>query len=300
MMNFIPIIAFLQEAVAEHSESAAAEAEKVEAPWLVEQCNHLLGGPVLSIERVIMPPIYGLFGAHWTEPAAGALVIPTHVVMAIVCFIIAAGLVLGLRGNLSVDRPSKGQQLLEMVVETIRDLLDQVIGPYGRRYVPMIGAMAVFILIGNLMGLIPGLDAPTKYINVTGALGVTSFLYYMSTGFRQQGVGYLRHFTGGLTGAWLPMGLMIFVIELMSNFVRPVTLSVRLFVNIFADHEIATTFLKLAPWLVPIFTIVLGVFVSLVQTFIFVMLSMVYLSETVPHEEHDVEEHGSGHVAEAA
>jgi F-type H+-transporting ATPase subunit a len=305
MMNLIAVLAFFQETAIEHAESAAEHAESAanhnaEVPWLVEQFNHVFGGPVLAIERAIMPPIYGLFGAHWTEPAAGALIIPTHVVMAIICFIIAVALVLGLRGSLSVERPSKGQQLLEVVVEMIRDLLDQVIGPYGRRYVPMIGAMAVFILIGNLMGLIPGLDAPTKYINVTGALGVTSFVYYMSTGFRQQGFGYLRHFTGGLTGAWLPMGLMIFIIELMSNFVRPVTLSVRLFVNIFADHEIATTFLRLAPWFVPIFTIVLGVFVSLVQTFIFVMLSMVYLSETVPHEEHDVEEHGSGHAAEAA
>lgn len=299
MMNLIPVLAFFQEGALEHAESAAAEAKSAEAPWLVEQVNHLLRGPVLAIERIILPPIYGLFGAHWTEPAAGSLVIPTHVVMAVVCFIIAVALVLWLRGKLSVDRPSNGQQLLEMVVEMIRGLLDQVIGPYGRRYLPMIGSMAVFILIGNLMGLIPGLDAPTKYINVTGALGITSFLYYMSTGFRQQGLGYLRHFTGGLTGAWLPMGLMIFFIELMSNFVRPVTLSVRLFVNIFADHEIATTFLRLAPWFIPIFTIVLGVFVSLVQTFIFVMLSMVYLSETVPHEEHDVEEHGASHSAEA-
>src|SRR5215510_11884653 len=163
MMNLIPVLAFFQEGAVEHAESAAAEAEKVEVPWLVEQFNHLFAGPVLSLERVICPPIYGLFGAHWTEPAAGSLVIPTHVVMAIICFIIAVALVLALRGNLSVDRPSKGQQLLEMVVETIRNLLDQVIGPYGRRYVPMIGCMAVFILLGNLMGLIPGLDAPTKY-----------------------------------------------------------------------------------------------------------------------------------------
>jgi len=299
MMNFLPVLALFQEAITEHAEHAAAEAEKVEAPWLVEQFNHLFGGLVLSIERAILPSVYGLFGGHWTEPAPGALIIPTHVVMAILCFIIAVALVVSLRGNLSVDKPSKGQQLLEMVVEGIRGLLDQVIGPYGRRYMPMVGGLAVFILIGNLMGIIPGLDAPTKYINVTGALGVTSFLYYMATGFRQQGLGYLRHFTGGLTGAWLPMGLMIFFIELMSNFVRPVTLSVRLFVNEFADHAIATTFLRLAPWFVPIFTIVLGVFVALVQTFIFVMLSMVYLSETVPHEEHDVEEHGAGHAAEA-
>ena len=95
------------------------------------------------------------------------------------------------------------------------------------------------------------------------------------------------------------LGILIFVVEILSNSVRPVTLSLRLFVNMFADHQIAGAFLNLVPPLVPIFTIVLGVFVSFVQTFIFIMLSMVYLSETVPHEEHDTEEHGHGHEAVA-
>src|SRR5262249_60673117 len=108
--------------------------KKAQSRWFVELVNYLRRGPVLSIGRCILPPIYGLFVAHWTEPAAGSLVIPTHVVMAVVCFIIAVALVLWLRGKLSVDRPSNGQQLLEMVVEMIRGLLDQGLGPYGRRY----------------------------------------------------------------------------------------------------------------------------------------------------------------------
>src|SRR5215469_1657637 len=114
MMNLIPVLAFFQEGAeaVEHAESGAAEAGHAEVPWLVEQFNHLLAGPVVAIERIILPPIYGLFGAHWTEPPQGALVLPTHVVMAIICFIIAVALVLGLRGNLSIDKPSKGQQLL--------------------------------------------------------------------------------------------------------------------------------------------------------------------------------------------
>lgn len=237
---------------------------------------------------------------HWVEPAPGQLIIPAHIVWTVVLMIIATALVLLLRGKLSVDKPSKGQQLLEVAVEQIRGLLDQVVGPYGRRYVPVIGGFATFILLGNLMGLIPGLGAPTENINVTGALGLTSFVYYISTGFRQQGLKYLKHFTGGLTGALLPtLGILIFVVEILSNSVRPVTLSLRLFVNMFADHQIAGVFLNLAPWLVPIFTIVLGIFVAFVQTFIFIMLSMVYLSETVPHEEHDHEEHGHGHEAVA-
>jgi F-type H+-transporting ATPase subunit a len=261
-------------------------------PVIVEWVNHTLGPAVLQIERAIMPQIYGLFGATWHEPAPGALIIPEHVVWSIVLIIIVIALVLLLRGKLSVDNPSKGQQLLEVGVEQIRGLLDQVVGPYGRRYVAMIGGFAVFILVGNLMGIVPGLGAPTENINVTGALGLSSFLYFITMGFRQQGFGYLKHFTGGLTGALLPIGIIIFFVEIISNSVRPVTLSLRLFVNMFADHQIAGAFLNLVPILIPIFTTVLGVFVAFVQTFIFIMLSMVYLSETVPHEEHDHEEHG--------
>ena len=290
------ILALLQhapEAAAEHGEKAAEAAEH--EPLIVEWVNHTFGPTVLSIERAIMPQVYGLFGATWHEPAADK-VIPEHVLFTLVLMAVVIAGVLLLRGKLSVDRPSKGQQLLEVIVEQIRGLLEQVIGPYGRRYVPVVGAFAVFILIGNLMSLIPGLGAPTDNINVTGALGITSFLYYIGMGFRQQGIRYLKHFTGGLTGVMLPtLGILIFVVEILSNTVRPVTLSLRLFVNMFADHKIASVFLDLAPWLVPIFTIVLGVFVSFVQTFIFIMLSMVYLSETVPHEEHDTEEHGHGH-----
>lgn len=286
-------------AAGEVTEAAGHAAEHAE-PWLVEQTNHLLGPMVLKIEAAIMPPIYGLFGKTWHPPAPGEMVIPEHVIWAVLLFIIAVGLVLFLRGQLSVDRPSRGQQLLEVIVEQLRGLLDQVIGPYGQRYLPIIGGFAMFILIGNLMGQIPGIGAPTENINVTGALGITSFLYYIGMGFRQQGFKYLKHFTGGLTGATLwAMGWMIFIVEIVSNTVRPVTLSLRLFVNMFADHKIGEAFLGLVAPFVPIFTVVLGVFVAFVQTFIFIMLSMVYLSETVPHEEHDHDDQGHGHEAVA-
>jgi len=296
------IIALLQEgheAAAGAVEHAGDATEHAAEPWIVEQVNHVFGPIVLSIERAVMPAIYGLFGAHWHPPAPGEMVIPEQVVWAILLFIIVVAGVLLMRGKLSVERPSKGQQMLEVLVEQIRGLLDQVIGPYGRRYLPVIGSFAVFILVGNLMGQIPGLGAPTESINVTGALGLTSFVYFIGSGFRQQGLRYLKHFTGGLTGALLfAMGWLIFVVEIVSNSVRPVTLSLRLFVNMYADQKIAGAFMGLIAPIVPIFTIVLGVFVSFVQTFIFIMLSMVYLSETVPHEEHDTEEHG--HAQEAA
>ena len=212
--------------------------------WLVEQVNHILGPMVLEIERAIMPSIYGLFGAHWHAPAAGELVIPAHIVWTFMLLLICVLGVFLMRGRLSVDRPSKGQQMLEVIVEQIRELLDQVIGPYGRRYVPVIGSFAVFILIGNLMAQIPGLGAPTESINVTGALGLTSFLYFIGSGFRQQGIRYLKHFTGGLSGVMLiAIGWLIFIVEIISNSVRPVTLSLRLFVNMYADEQIGHAFL---------------------------------------------------------
>lgn len=296
---FLALLQAGHEAATETAGHAATGEHEAE-PWLVEQVNHIFGPMVLSVERAIMPSIYGLFGAHWHEPAPGELVIPEHIVWTVLVLIICMVGVWLLKRRLSVDRPSKGQQLLEVLVEQIRGLLDQVIGPYGRRYLPMIGSFAIFILIANLMGQIPGLGAPTENMNVTGALGVTSFLYFIISGFRQQGIRYLKHFTGGLSGALLfAMGWLIFVVEIVSNCVRPVTLSLRLFVNMYADHKIAGAFVDLVAPIVPIFTIVLGVFVSFVQTFIFIMLSMVYLSETVPHEEHDTEEHAHGTEAVA-
>jgi F-type H+-transporting ATPase subunit a len=143
------------------------------------------------------------------------------------------------------------------------------------------------------MGLVPGLEAPTGNFNVPLTLGICSFVYYFTMGFRQQGLRYLKHFTGGLAGPLAVFGVIVFFIELMSNFIRPVTLGVRLFLNMFADHTIGGIFGSIAPWIAPVLLpIPLALFVAFVQTLVFVMLSMIYLSETVPHEEHDIDEHG--------
>jgi F-type H+-transporting ATPase subunit a len=277
-------------AAAEH----AAEHGGEHIPWIVEQVNHILGPAVYSIQKSIMPAI----NPNWHGDPANP--IPAHVVMAFIAFLVCTVGLLLFRGKLSVDNPSNRQQVLEGIVLQVRDMLDQVIGPYGRKYFPVIGSFAVFILVSNLMGIIPGLLAPTVNINVTLGLGIISFLYYMSRGFKQQGFGYLKHFTGGLSGALLPIGLIIFVVEIISNTVRPATLGVRLFINIFADEQIAEAFGSLAPWVVPSILLVLAVFVAFVQTFIFVMLSIVYLSETVPHDDHDGHEHEHGAEAHAA
>lgn len=277
----------------EAAESAAANAGGHEAAYrIVEWTNAALGPIALSIEKVVMPPIASLFGGHWTPPAAQEA-IPAHVVFAVIGFLVCTVGLWLFRGTLSVERPSNRQQVLEVFVDTIRGLLDDVVGPFGRRYFSIIGAFAVFILIGNLMGEVPGLAAPTGNINVTLALGLVSFVYYVTRGFKQQGIGYLKHFMGGLSGALLPLGFVIFFFEVLSNVIRPATLGIRLFLNMFADHTIAGVFEQIAPWIVPvILPLPLAFFVAFVQTMVFCLLSMVYLSETVPHEEHDHDEHG--------
>jgi F-type H+-transporting ATPase subunit a len=293
-------LAFLQEHGVENAADAGRDTAAAphgaghgEVSPIVTAINDAIGPATVPIQRAVMEPIYGLFGAHWTPPAHGQE-IPAHVIMAFVAFLICT---LGLwlfRGRLSVDNPSRRQQALEVLVGNVRTMLDEVVGPYGRRYLAVIGAFAVFILVSNFMGLIPLLEAPTGNFNVPLALGICSFGYYITMGFRQQGLGYLKHFTGGIGGGFLaPLAAVIFLIEVVSNFIRPVTLGVRLFLNMFADHTIGGIFSGLMPWLVPILLpIPLAAFVALIQTLVFVVLSMVYLSETVPHEEHDHDEHG--------
>lgn len=292
------LLALAQEAVSEHAVEAGGQGGSpvAEVSPIVAGINHLFGGIALQIEQAIMPTIYGLFGAHWTPPPADEA-IPEHVIFAFIAFLVCTFGLRLLAGKLSVDNPGKGQQILEVFIGNVRDTLDEVVGPYGRRYLPVVCAFAFFILIANLFGIIPMFEAPTANFNVTLTLGLCSFAYYISRGFKQQGLGYLKHFTGGIGGYLAPFAALIFCVEIVSNCLRPVTLGVRLCLNMFADHTIGGIIAGLKPgvteWLVPILLpIPLAVFVSLVQTLVFVMLSMVYLSETVPHEEHDHDEHG--------
>jgi F-type H+-transporting ATPase subunit a len=278
----------------------ASEGGHEETPAIVTAINHAIGPATVPLQRAIMTPIYSMFGSHWTPPAPGEE-IPAQVILALIAFAVCTLGVLLFRGTLSVDRPSNRQQVLEVFVDTIRGMLDDVVGPYGRRYLSVIGAFSVFILVGNLMGEVPGLAAATGNFNVTLALGLISFVYFITRGFKQQGIAYLKHFTGGLSGALLPLGMIIFFFELLSTFVRPFTLGLRLFLNMFVDHTIAGVFESIQPWIVPIFLpLPLAVFVALVQTMVFVLLSMVYLSETVPHDEHEHDEHGHHDALEEA
>jgi F-type H+-transporting ATPase subunit a len=181
-------------------------------------------------------------------------------------------------------------------------MLSDVVGPHGLKYFPVVMTFAVLILVSNILGFFPLFMTPTAATSVTFALGLSSFVYYNYIGISENGIfGHLKHFAGPIW--WIAP--LIFVIELISNFIRPMSLGIRLFGNMFADEKIGETVANLAPpytqFIVPVLLMPLGLFVALVQTFVFVLLSMVYLSEVShpPHGQHgDHSDHGPGDEAE--
>jgi len=192
-----------------------------------------------------------------------------------------------------VLRPVPGplQNIVEVVIEAFHGLLDQMIGRQGRQFLPLVGTAGLFILTSNLLANIPGFQPPTANWNTTIALAVTVFLAYNYFGIKKHGLlNYLKHFCGPIW--WLAP--LMFPIEFIGHLARPVSLSIRLFGNIFGEESVIVILLSLI-WLVMPYFIWLGVmlplslFTSVVQTFVFIMLSMVYIAGAV--EEGHGEEH---------
>jgi F-type H+-transporting ATPase subunit a len=158
------------------------------------------------------------------------------------------------------------------------------------RYFPLIGGAALFILFSNAIGLIPGFLPPTSSLNITAGCAILVFLAFNYYGIRENGIGYLKHMAGwGTFHGTLPnvlLALLIFPIELISICVRPVTLAIRLMVNIAVDHMVVSAFLGLFALFVPVPSMLLGVLVILVQTLVFCLLTSIYIGLATAHEEH--------------
>jgi len=182
------------------------------------------------------------------------------------------------------DETLTARNILEIVVEQFAGLVDSVIGPKGRHYLPLYGAFFIYILASNLLGLVPGFSPPTSNFNVTFALGLISFVMYNYYGFEAHGVGYLKHFVG----PFLPLAFLMIPLELIDNCVRPLTLALRLAANMTADHLVLGIFTDLTRLVVPVFFYLLGAFVGVIQTFVFTLLSLVYVSLALGgHDEHE-------------
>lgn len=173
--------------------------------------------------------------------------------------------------------------IFEVICEMLLNLMEGIMGDKAKEHFPLIAAIFVYILACNVIGLIPGVIPPTENLNTNFAVSSVVFLYYNYKGMRTHGVWhYFKHFLGPVV--WL--GPLMFVIEIISHLVRPLSLGIRLFGNMMGDHTVLGIFSEMAPILVPVIFLGLGLFVSLIQAFVFSLLSIVYIELATVTEEH--------------
>jgi F-type H+-transporting ATPase subunit a len=215
--------------------------------------------------------------------------VPENAMASILVTLVLMGFAFFLRPRLSnIDQavqPEDGvsaRNIGEQFVEMISGIAEGVIGHHYERYVPLLASFFAFILLSNLLGLLPGFSPPTSNVNTTFALGLVSFLAYNFYGLREGGLKYLKHFMGPM----LVLAPLMVLIELMSHAFRPLSLGIRLFANMFADHELISIFTGLTKIGVPVLFYFLGLLVCVVQAFVFTMLTAVYITLAVSHDEH--------------
>src|SRR5918999_468798 len=196
------------------------------------------------------------------------------------------------------------RSIAELGLQLVLSQSDAIIGKQGRKYVPFFGTFFFFILLSNLMGLLPGFAPPTGNLNTTLGLALSSFVGYNLIFVCEQGMPYFKHFIGPMTNlpggsflaklAFIPVLLIsvvfFLILELFSHGFRPVSLSLRLFGNMMGDHEVIGAFIALTKVVVPVAFYAMGTLVSVIQAFVFTLLSMIYVALAISHE-HD-EEHG--------
>jgi len=231
-----------------------------------------------------------LFGSPTTVQHICAGILVTFVVLALSA---VAKRQLDAAGNDAVipDPNISIRNIFEVALEGLYAQAKTIIGPEAPRYFPIIGTLALFIFFSNILGLVPGFTPPTNNWNTTMACGGLVFVYYNYHGLRAHGLGHIAHMAnpvGERWGWWLAP--LMFPVELVSHLARPITLGVRLAANMVGDHAVLAAFLGLVPFLVPLPFLVLGLVVCLIQTFVFVLLTMIYIGMAV------ADTHGDEHA----
>jgi F-type H+-transporting ATPase subunit a len=264
--------------------------------WITQILNHYLGSVALA-----------LLNALHIQPEHPDMPIPEHVAMGLIVLVLATILAVLLKSRLSVERPGSLQQVAEMLITNpmgfgAKDLVEENVHHHPERYVPFIGSIGIFVLMSNLMSVFPALSAPTANKTVPLACAILTFLYFNYSGVRQLGVlHYLKNFSGPIPAlSWL-----IFPVEIISTSARILSLTVRLWANIFASDLIYSIFLGLLvgvtnwgfekspvigvffgifPATIPVLFIGLHIFVAIVQAYIFTILPSVYLGLATSEE----------------
>ena len=209
--------------------------------------------------------------------------LPDHVVMSIFVALFLSGFALWFRGKISVENPGQLQLFLETVVSGLIGMLEENVGNKARQFLGLVGTLGLFILVSNLLGLIPFFSSPTVSLSMPVGCALVAFLYYNYQGIRAQGMGpYFKHFLGPV----LPLAVIMLPIEIISHMSRVLSLSIRLFGNIFGEELVVLVLGSLVPFVVPVPMMLFGVFGSLLQSFVFMMLTMIYLGGAVASEEH--------------
>lgn len=240
-----------------------------ESLWITSLFDRYLGGLANTVLQAVGYPVKD--PAHpWSDW--------------FVCEIIVVLLLMALfglaRARLSVDKPGKLQHTLEVLYEFLRAQTEDAATHDGLKFLPYFGTLFFFILAMNLIGLVPAFTSPTMNPSVPLACALSTVVLYHVAGIGANGVGYIKQFTGPLLFL-IPLMLPI---EIASHAARPMSLTIRLSANMFAGEEVTDAFLGIVPILLPVVFMALHVFVSLVQAFVFTLLSMVYVGGAVAHE----------------
>ncbi|SRR5258706_4088572 len=237
--------------------------------WITALLNHWFAGPANAVLRML-----GVAAKHPEAPISNAFAMELLVFVALVAFFLAV------RASLSVDRPGALQHIVEGAEGFINNQSEEIIGYRSEGFTPFLMALGLFILLNNLIGLIPGFESPTAAPSVTLGCAILAWIYYQAHGFRHHGVAYLKHFAGPV---WWLAPLMI-PIEIISHLARMMSLTIRLFANMFAGDMVTLVFFSLVPIGVPVLFLAMHLGVSLLQTYIFVLMTTIYLAGAVAEE----------------
>jgi F-type H+-transporting ATPase subunit a len=218
--------------------------------------------------------LYGPVNAIW-HGLGGHAEVPDHIAMSLFVVVLLLGIFIPVGLTLREEKPGRFQLALEELIGGLRGMIEGQVGHgAGDRYLALIGAFTLFIFFSNASGLFFFLNPPTSNVNVTFGLAGISFVLYNLIGIRRHGFGYIKHFLGPIW--WLTP--LFFVIELISHGARWLSLGLRLFGNMTGEHMVSGVFGRLVPLLAPLPIMALGLFAAVIQTFIFIMLTTVYIA----------------------
>lgn len=273
---------------AHHNAKARPEAPEDKHWWI--------GQEILPIG--LREKVAGMMGPSIIDKDPAAKLNVAHVFIGSLVFLIGIGLALAARKKvLGSNLPPKSfgaAAFFDIVMEMLLGLMTSMMPrEKALKFLPIVTSAAVFILISNLLGLVPGFVPPTQSLNTTLALGGTAFAYFTYQGIKAQGIiGFFKHFMGPM----LVLAPLMFVVEMIAYCVRPLSLSLRLMGNMFGDHQVLFIFMSFGLPLIPLPLMALGLMVCIVQTVVFSLLFIVYLSLAVEdHHGHDEELEGAGH-----